>query len=40
MNAGIDQVHVNHLNNNREVVSNQRLPTYTVFSLKELEKIF
>lgn len=40
MNAGIDQVHVNHLNNNREAVSNQQLPTYTVFSLKELETIF
>ncbi len=40
MNAGIDQVHVNHLNKNREAVSNQQLPTYTVFSLKELETIF
>jgi putative hydrolase of the HAD superfamily len=40
MNAGIDQVHVNHLNKNREAVSNQQWPTYTVYSLKELETIF
>jgi putative hydrolase of the HAD superfamily len=39
MNAGIDQVHVNHLSN--EVVPvNGRSPTYTVFHLRELEDIF
>lgn len=39
MNAGIDQVHVNHVT--KEPVSvNDRLPTYTVYSLKELETIF
>lgn len=35
MNAGIDQVYVNHLGVEPEVK-----PTYTVNSLKELEKIF
>jgi putative hydrolase of the HAD superfamily len=35
MNAGIDQVYVNHLGLKPEVT-----PTYTVNSLKELEKIF
>lgn len=35
INAGIDQVYVNHLN--AEAVIQ---PTYTVYSLKELEKIF
>lgn len=39
MNAGIDQVHVNHLSNQPELV-NGKLPTYTVYSLKELEGIF
>lgn len=39
MNAGIDQVHVNHLTNKAEMV-NGKLPTYTVYSLKELEGIF
>ncbi len=39
LNAGIDQVHVNHLT--REPVPvNGKLPTYTVYSLKELEGIF
>lgn len=39
MNAGIDQVHVNHLT--KEPVSiNDRFPTYTVYSLKDLESIF
>lgn len=39
LNAGIDQVHVNHLT--REPVPvNGKLPTYTVYSLKELEEIF
>jgi len=39
MNAGIDQIHVNHLT--KEPVSiNDQQPTYTVYSLKELETIF
>jgi putative hydrolase of the HAD superfamily len=40
LNAGIDQVHVNHLTNERVAVKDGLLPTYTVFSLKELENIF
>ena len=39
LNAGIDQVHVNHLNKDLELVNGQK-PTYTVFSLRELETIF
>lgn len=39
VNAGIDQVHVNHLTKEPEKV-NGELPTYTVYSLKELEGIF
>lgn len=39
VNAGIDQVHVNHLNREVELVQGKK-PTYTVFSLKELENIF
>ena len=39
MNAGIDQIHVNHLTNELESV-NGKLPTHTVYSLKELEGIF
>lgn len=35
MNAGLDQVFVNHLNVDIDVK-----PTYTVYSLKELEEIF
>ena len=35
MNAGIDQVHVNHINTTHAIQ-----PTYTVYSLKELEDIF
>lgn len=35
INAGIDQVYVNHLNIEPEIK-----PTYTVYSLKELENIF
>ncbi len=35
MNAGLDQVFVNHLHEQTEMK-----PTYTVYSLKELEKIF
>jgi putative hydrolase of the HAD superfamily len=40
VNAGIDQVHVNHLTKEPVAVVDKRLPTYTVYSLKELEKIF
>ena len=39
VNAGIDQVHVNHLTKEPMLVNNI-LPTYTVYSLKELENIF
>ena len=39
MNAGIDQVHVNHLTKEPDSI-NGKLPTYTVYSLKELEDIF
>jgi putative hydrolase of the HAD superfamily len=39
VNAGIDQVHVNHLTK-EPVTVNDKLPTYTVYSLKELERIF
>ena len=38
-NAGIDQVHVNHLTKEPMMV-NDKLPTYTVYSLRELENIF
>jgi putative hydrolase of the HAD superfamily len=40
LDAGIDQVHVNHLNRETMAVKDGLLPTYTVFSLKELEDIF
>jgi putative hydrolase of the HAD superfamily len=39
-NAGIDQVHVNHVSKEPVPVVDEKLPTYTVYSLKELEKIF
>lgn len=39
MNAGIDQIHVNHLTKEPDSI-NGKLPTYTVYSLKELEDIF
>jgi len=39
MNAGIDQIHVNHLTT-EPVMINDKQPTYTVYSLKELERIF
>ncbi|MFM2139079.1 MAG: hypothetical protein RJA57_1386 [Bacteroidota bacterium] len=39
MNAGIDQVHVNHLTREPAAVQG-RYPTYTVYSLRELEGIF
>ena len=35
INAGIDQVYVNHINGEAHI-----MPTYTVYSLKELETIF
>lgn len=38
INAGIDQIHVNHISNMPETI-NGKLPTHTVFSLKELEGI-
>jgi putative hydrolase of the HAD superfamily len=40
VNAGIDQVHVNHLTSEPVAVTGTILPTYTVYSLKELESIF
>jgi len=40
VNAGIDQVHVNHITKTPIPIIDQKLPTYTVYSLKELEKIF
>lgn len=38
INAGIDQIHVNHISDKPESI-NGKLPTHTVFSLKELEGI-
>jgi putative hydrolase of the HAD superfamily len=35
INAGIDQIYVNHINGEAKIT-----PTYTVYSLKELENIF
>ena len=40
INAGIDQVFVNHLTKEPIRVMENKLPTYTVYSLKELEGIF
>ncbi len=40
INAGIDQVHVNHLTKEPVPVIDKMFPTFTVYSLKELEKIF
>ena len=40
VNAGIDQVHVNHLTKEPVLLNGTTLPTYTVYSLKELEGIF
>jgi len=40
LNAGIDQMHVNHLTKEPVAVIEDKLPTYTVYSLKELENIF
>ena len=39
MNAGIDQVHVNHLTK-EPVLVNDKLPTYTVYSLERIRKNF
>jgi putative hydrolase of the HAD superfamily len=39
MNAGIDSIHVNHLTDEVELVEGKK-PTYTVYSLKELEEVF
>ncbi|NBV30594.1 MAG: noncanonical pyrimidine nucleotidase, YjjG family, partial [Chitinophagaceae bacterium] len=38
-NYGIDQIHVNHLNQNRESLPDGSYPTHTVFSLEELKRI-
>jgi putative hydrolase of the HAD superfamily len=40
VNAGIDQVHVNHLTKEPVAVMGNKFPTYTIYSLKELEGIF
>lgn len=40
INAGIDQVHVNHLTKEVVLVNDTQLPTFTIYSLKELERIF
>jgi len=40
INAGIDQVHVNHLTKEAVPVINDQFPTYTVYSLRDLEDIF
>jgi putative hydrolase of the HAD superfamily len=40
INAGIDQVHVNHISKEVVPVKDNTLPTFTVYSLKELERIF
>ena len=40
LNAGIDQVHVNHLTKEAIPVINDQFPTYTVYSLRDLEDIF
>jgi putative hydrolase of the HAD superfamily len=40
MNAGIDQVHVNHVNNELERASNGKLPTFTIYALNQLKQLF
>jgi putative hydrolase of the HAD superfamily len=40
VNAGIDQVHVNHLTKEPVPINDEKYPTYTVYSLRELEGIF
>lgn len=39
-NAGMDQVHVNHLTKEPLTFGKNKLPTYTVYSLNELRDIF
>jgi putative hydrolase of the HAD superfamily len=39
-NAGLSQVHVNHLTNQPVSFAESRYPTYTVFHLGELQQIF
>lgn len=39
-NAGMDQVHVNHLSKEAVPIIDRKMPTFTVYSLKELEEIF
>jgi putative hydrolase of the HAD superfamily len=36
-NVGMDQLHVNHLSQQREAFSDGTFPTYTIFSLEELK---
>ncbi len=38
--AGIDQVHVNHISREPVPYAENKLPTYTVYSLQELQSIF
>lgn len=38
-NAGLDQIHVNHLNKERIALPDGSYPTHTVFSLQEIMKI-
>jgi len=38
-NAGIHQIHVNHINRNREALSDGSFPTYTIYALLELKEI-
>ena len=40
MNAGLDQVHVNHLTKEPVAISEKMFPTYTVYDLKQLQAIF
>jgi putative hydrolase of the HAD superfamily len=38
-NVGMDQLHVNHLTQEREAFSDGTFPTYTIFSLRELRTL-
>lgn len=38
-NVGMDQLHVNHLTQEREAFSDGTFPTYTVYSLRELRSL-
>jgi putative hydrolase of the HAD superfamily len=40
LNAGMDQVFVNHISKEPVAIKENKFPTYTVYSLKELEDIF